>query len=355
VEAATGSNPGWNSDVEFDKKMMVERYIHLEYFHIYRTLYRSQVCSLDGRPHALSCPESCDEDSAESDCTCTCTGIDASNDNANFDWENMEPCLYASDTSATIFQTLFSEEARKDAITMFCSAGVKEGEMLESASPGDPLFWMIHPVLDRMITAKRLAGVSHLTFGNYGQFRAFEDESWLDYSFYNTDTYYCEGHSMYDEVLVDLNMPSHLVASADANGDGVLNNIEFYEGTDPTKGDAATYIYDKFTWDHCDKNDAAGQEAFTTGYLDGSSASGEDSGSADSGMTFAGGVTPGTWGGDSYKSIKQSSVRPSVSIEEHRNAVKAGLKPGKSLAKTPRSPGSAEDYNKVMELLEKGK
>jgi hypothetical protein len=26
---------------------------------------------------------------------------------------------------------------RKDAITMFCSAGVKEGEMLESASPGE--------------------------------------------------------------------------------------------------------------------------------------------------------------------------------------------------------------------------
>ncbi len=45
---------------------------------------------------------------------------------------------------------------------------------------------MIHPILDRMLTAKRLAGVADMRFGDYGQFRAFEDESWLDYSFYTT-------------------------------------------------------------------------------------------------------------------------------------------------------------------------
>ena len=36
------------------------RYLHLEYFHVYRTLYRSQTCALDGLSGALTCPDSCD-------------------------------------------------------------------------------------------------------------------------------------------------------------------------------------------------------------------------------------------------------------------------------------------------------
>jgi len=136
IYATTGSNPHWKASTKFNKKMMVEKYLHLEYFHIYRTLYRSQTCALDGVAGALSCPESCDEDTPDSECVCTCAGIDKSNDNANFDWKNLETCMYSSDSAQTIFQTVFSEEFRKDAITMFCSAGVKEGEMLESASPG---------------------------------------------------------------------------------------------------------------------------------------------------------------------------------------------------------------------------
>jgi len=80
------------------------RYIHLEYFHIYRTLWRSQTCAADGLAEALSCPESCDDETPESDCTCTCKGIDAANDNADFDWENLEGCMYASDSSKTILQ-----------------------------------------------------------------------------------------------------------------------------------------------------------------------------------------------------------------------------------------------------------
>ena len=66
--------------------------------------------------------------------------------------------MSAADTSKNVFQGAFSEEFRKDTITMFCSTGVKEGEMLESASPSDPLFWMIHPVLDRLLV------VSHAQF-----------------------------------------------------------------------------------------------------------------------------------------------------------------------------------------------
>jgi len=85
-------------------------------------------------------------------------------------------------------QALASKEMRKDLITTFCSAGVKEGEMLESASPSDPLFWMIHPLLDRMLVAKRLAAVNNMHFGTFGRFKGFEDETWLDYSAYTSDS-----------------------------------------------------------------------------------------------------------------------------------------------------------------------
>ncbi len=52
---------------------------------------------------------------------------------------------------------------------------------------GDPLFWMIHPVLDRMLVAKRLAKTSKMTFGNFGRFLAFEDEV-------NTQTFFALVH-----------------------------------------------------------------------------------------------------------------------------------------------------------------
>ncbi len=34
------------------------------------------------------------QDTPESECVCTCAGISADNDNAYFDWKNLEPCLY---------------------------------------------------------------------------------------------------------------------------------------------------------------------------------------------------------------------------------------------------------------------
>jgi hypothetical protein len=61
---------------------------------------------------------------------------------------------------------------------------------------------MIHPVLDRLITAKRLTQsqpdddtiptkFATIYFGDYGKVEKFQEEHWLDYSHYNTDTYHC--------------------------------------------------------------------------------------------------------------------------------------------------------------------
>ncbi len=34
-----------------------------------------------------------------------------------------------------------------------------QGEMLHSGSPADVLFWMAHPIIERLLAAKRVSGV----------------------------------------------------------------------------------------------------------------------------------------------------------------------------------------------------
>lgn len=136
VAAAGGKDMEWESDTPFSLNDMVQKYIHLEYFHIYRMLYRSQTCALDKTPMLLSCPDECSDDTPESECVCTCAGIEQDGTvTDSFDWENIEPCLYGSDTSQSLIQNTLSSDMRKDLVVSFCSTGVKEGEMLESASP----------------------------------------------------------------------------------------------------------------------------------------------------------------------------------------------------------------------------
>ena len=54
----------------------------------------------------------------------------------------------------------FSFIIRSDMVTMLATSSIIEGEMIESSSPADPLFWMVHPVLERLLSAKRLPGVT---------------------------------------------------------------------------------------------------------------------------------------------------------------------------------------------------
>jgi hypothetical protein len=334
IKEATGVDHKWGSTAEFTKKAMLEKYVHLEYFHIYRSLYRSQFCAVDGMTDGLQCPESCGLDTPQSECTCTCKGIDSDGTVTDaFDWKNFEPCLYASGTSQALLQNTLSDEIREELVTTMCSSGVKEGEMLESASPLDPIFWMIHPVLDRLLIAKRLSAVSDIEYGNYGKINAFTSEEWLDYSYYTTNEKACEGHSMYDAVLPDLPLPKGMISGFDANEDGELNSIEFYEAVDPLKEEGIFYIYDDFKWEHCDVDNIA---------------------VLNDGEMFMHNVEPSKWDGPQFKDLKSDTmtVRRSKPMSQHREEVRNGLKPGKSLKKTERVVGSKADFKSVLDILE---
>ena len=260
IEENVGINPAWRSTDVFQLKDFVLHTFHLEYFHIYRSLWRSQTCALDGQPLALQCPESCDPSTPSEDCKCQCEGVNS----PDFDWENIEPCLYMQDKTKWISQSALSRESRKDLVRTFCSAGVKEGEQLESASPMDIVFWMIHPVLDRLVTAKRLASQPGGIFmGSYGKIEPFEDESWLEFSSYSTDNYTCTGHGPDDPALQGLTILPRIATAADVNGDGIITNMEFYDAMDPAVFNT-DYVYDNFEWAHCGQENEVSEEELSS-------------------------------------------------------------------------------------------
>ena len=259
-----GVDPGWHSTDAFQLKDFVLHTFHLEYFHIYRSLWRSQTCALDGLPFALECPDSCDPSQPASECKCQCKGVDA----PDFDWENIEPCLYMQDKTKWISQTAFPTEMRRDLVRTFCTAEVKEGEQLESASPMDIVFWMIHPVLDRLVAAKRLAAQPKgISMGSYGKIEPFEDESWLEFSSYSTDTYTCQGHGPDDPALQGLTILPRIANLADVNKDGIISNMELYKVMDPTVFNV-DYVYDNFEWSHCGMENEVSEEELSVQQTD---------------------------------------------------------------------------------------
>jgi len=131
-------------------------------------------------------------------------------------------------------------------------AKIFAGDHLESASPADPTFWVIHPTLERLLHAKLMAG-------------GFKSESWA------TDVkndYVCDKPSCYDVIndefgYHDYCCYGHFEDSQLLNaitGDRFTfvgeTNADILKATDPRRKDySMPYIYDKFTWDHCKDQD----------------------------------------------------------------------------------------------------
>lgn len=144
-----------------------------------------------------------------------------------------------------------AEDAWLDFLCDGDAGAVFTGDHLESASAADPSFWVIHPTLERLTHAKLLAG-------------GFETETWAtdgttDYvcnrpRCYNTTTnvmdYYedcCYGHYENDRLL-------DAVSGNRFSKVGVTNK-EMLVATDPrTESYSMPYVYDSFSWDHCDED-----------------------------------------------------------------------------------------------------
>ena len=141
------------------------------------------MCAVDGTPQLLKCPESCDQDTPFEECACQVDALV----NGETTWQNLFPCVLNSEDNRSYFNNTMPQEMLEDLVYMIATASVKEGEMIESASTADPLFWMIHPAIERLLAAKRLSGVTKLgdkTFSKWSDGNG-ASQSWLEYSYYS--------------------------------------------------------------------------------------------------------------------------------------------------------------------------
>jgi hypothetical protein len=249
---------GWQFGLTRPIQKMLEREIFGEYFHIYRTLWRSHMCAEDNRPNLLVCPEECSLDTDVEDCACAVSDLTDGSDN----WENVYPCIL-NGKNQEMFANLLPEEMIKDMVYMIGTSTVREGEMLEAASPADVTFWVIHPAIDRLLSAKRLYKVrdmAGLRFQNWNSVNG-SGEDWLSYSYYSQEEgenlyypeeYTCSGHAADDNALPDrLGYMKGFFNLADADGDGYISNWEYFMAIDPNNLHGVDYVYDNFDWDHC--------------------------------------------------------------------------------------------------------
>jgi len=236
----------WNTRRElFETKVMGE------YFHIYRSLWRSHMCATDGTPNLLVCPESCEDSMDTTECKCQVESLV----NGSMAWGNIYGCVLSEHNQA-IFDKIFPTEFIQDMVLLVATMPVVEGEMLEAASPADILFWVIHPTIERILSAKRLgAGFA----GN--EITRWTEEEWYAYSYYSLEenenaywpeAYTCVGHNATDSVLPStLQFLDGFMEMADTDTDGIVTNWEYYVAIDPNNKEGVDYVFDTFEWSHC--------------------------------------------------------------------------------------------------------
>lgn len=245
----------WEWGTKGARRTMLENMVMGEYFHVYKSLWRSHMCSRDGTPNLLVCPENCDE---TEECKCQVESLV----NGTTDWENVYDCIL-SGHSQQVFNKIFPEEFIIDMVYMLSTMSSVEGEMLESSSPIDILFWVIHPTIERLLAAKRVD--AYVDYGGTPIYRwptiDGSQETWYSFSYFSLEenenaywpeAYTCTGHDASDPALpASLPWLDGFEELADTDGDGIVTNWEYYIAINPNNGDGLDYVFDNFEWNHC--------------------------------------------------------------------------------------------------------
>jgi len=244
----------WSWGTSAPRRAIFETKVMGEYFHIYRSLWRSHMCAADGTPNLLVCPDSCDDSIDPTECKCQVESLV----NGTTTWENIYDCVLSEHNQA-LFEKLFPTSFIEDMVLLAATMPSIEGEMLESASPADILFWVIHPTIERVLAAKRLgASFAQQSVETWSE----TEDQWYSYSYYSlaenensywTEAYTCSGHDSDDPVLPStLPLLNGFAEKADSDGNGIVSNWEYYNVIDPNNADGLDYVFDMFTWSHCD-------------------------------------------------------------------------------------------------------
>ncbi|CAM9580371.1 unnamed protein product [Ectocarpus fasciculatus] len=136
-----------------------------------------------------------------------------------------------------------------------CDPG-RFGDQYSATSAYDPLFWVIHPTLDRLLGWRRKLAADHPDKWSF-------DDTWgyLDGNMYGETRVVCDWSAVSDDPLamptcVEGNCEGHqakevLPFEIKLQGETVtMTNLEWYQFIHPDN-DNLPYMYNEFSWDHC--------------------------------------------------------------------------------------------------------
>lgn len=185
--------------------------------------------------------DSCDvaDDTQSSTCGFSCKDTTALLSNLKTKIENNVP----SDMSDDGWNAWLDFVCNGDGAQIFA------GDHLESASPADPSFWVIHPTLERLLQVKLMSGGFDTDEWATEAVDACDKSSCYDSETgdYGTFESCCYGH-FEDSQLLDAIVGNKTSYFGDTNS-AVMS------ATDPRSMQySVPYIYDQFTWSHCEED-----------------------------------------------------------------------------------------------------
>jgi hypothetical protein len=178
-----------------------------------------------------SCPTDCDDNNLDIDaCSCSCPSLSQ--------WKASGTLASAVNMLDPSMSSMLVSKSGDDLTEVFMDALCNVnttinspfiGDMLESGSPIDPLFWPMHPTIERLVQRWSMTGT--------------RDETWVDgtsttINGFGTGT--CTGHDADDVIFY----------YTDAETGQTYTNSEFYQLLSPSS-DNLNYVYHNFLWAHC--------------------------------------------------------------------------------------------------------
>ena len=193
------------------------------------------------RSEVLNMPESCQENN-NSSCAYACFA--AADNKTAWDEALVKKPALASDT---VGLNQFPRVAKDAMIDLVCdpSQQWKWGDQAGAESPVDPSFWPMHPTLERLYHYKRLVHADLVM--------SFDEPPHTGWSVCEFESFGdpCFGHRENDTTF--FTVPP---TNDDDQGEATpLTNLEVLAKANP-RDYSLDYIYDSFSWPHCDHTDA---------------------------------------------------------------------------------------------------
>eukprot|EP00904_Undaria_pinnatifida_P007024 jgi/Undpi1/3451/HiC_scaffold_16.g06823.m1 len=150
----------------------------------------------------------------------------------------------------------YSEDIQRQVVEILCSGVVNYGEQLQSSSSLDPMFWPMHPTIERLWQFAVLTEqVTEFSWPDNDRDVTLADGT--SYTQY-VSSYYeeCSGHQgshVFPYKVLDADIDGFEIKTAIKSNrlkGNTLSNREVLTALDP-RSDNLNYIYDTFKWDHC--------------------------------------------------------------------------------------------------------